>query len=49
MPNRSGFWLVVPLVEMLVGTIELDRNAGTAFTLVVQEKEATQTNRNGSR
>jgi two-component sensor histidine kinase len=27
------------LVEQLDGTIELDRSAGTAFTIVVKEKE----------
>ena len=33
-----GLRLVVSLVEQLNGTIELDRSAGTAFTIVVQEK-----------
>jgi two-component sensor histidine kinase len=30
--------LVISLVEQLSGTIELDRMAGTRFTIVVQEK-----------
>ena len=34
-----GLRLVISLVEQLNGTIELDRSAGTAFTIVVQEKE----------
>jgi PAS domain S-box-containing protein len=34
-----GLRLVISLVEQLDGTIELDRGAGTAFTIVVQEKE----------
>jgi len=34
-----GLRLVVSLVEQLQGTIELDRTAGTAFTIVVKEKE----------
>ena len=34
-----GLRLVISLVEQLSGTIELDRNAGTAFTIVVKEKE----------
>ena len=34
-----GHRLVVSLVEQLQGTIELDRTAGTAFTIIVQEKE----------
>ena len=34
-----GLRLVVSLVEQLFGTIELDRSAGTAFTIVVKEKE----------
>jgi len=34
-----GHRLVVSLVEQLSGTIELDRTAGTAFTIVVQKKE----------
>jgi len=34
-----GLRLVVSLVEQLFGTIELDRTAGTAFTIVVREKE----------
>jgi PAS domain S-box-containing protein len=33
-----GLRLVVSLVEQLNGTIELDRSAGTAFIIVVQEK-----------
>jgi len=31
--------LVFSLVEQLSGTIELDRTTGTAFTIVVKEKE----------
>ena len=34
-----GLRLVVSLVDQLDGTIELDRSAGTAFTIVVKEKE----------
>ncbi|WAC05309.1 MAG: PAS domain S-box protein [Methanoregula sp.] len=34
-----GLRLVMGLVEQLNGTIELDRTAGTAFTIVVKEKE----------
>ena len=34
-----GLRLVVSLVEQLSGTIELDRTAGTAFTIVIKEKE----------
>jgi two-component sensor histidine kinase len=34
-----GLRLVVSLVEQLQGTIELDRTAGTAFKIVVKEKE----------
>jgi PAS domain S-box-containing protein len=34
-----GLRLVCSLVEQLDGTIELDRTAGTAFTIVVKEKE----------
>jgi PAS domain S-box-containing protein len=34
-----GFRLVLSLVEQLQGTIELDRAAGTAFTIVVKEKQ----------
>jgi len=34
-----GLRLVISLVEQLQGTIELDRTAGTAFTIVVKEKE----------
>ena len=38
--NQSlGHRLVVSLVEQLNGTIELDRTAGTAFNIVVKEKE----------
>jgi len=33
-----GLRLVISLVEQLDGTIELDRSAGTAFTIVVTEK-----------
>jgi PAS domain S-box-containing protein len=34
-----GLRLVISLVEQLQGTIELDRTAGTAVTIVVKEKE----------
>ncbi len=34
-----GLRLVVSLVEQLQGTIELDRTEGTAFKIVVKEKE----------
>jgi len=34
-----GLRLVITLVEQLQGTIELDRSAGTAFMIVVKEKE----------
>ncbi|MDO9035380.1 MAG: histidine kinase dimerization/phosphoacceptor domain -containing protein [Methanoregula sp.] len=34
-----GLRLVISLVEQLDGSIELDRTAGTAFTIVVKEKE----------
>ena len=34
-----GLRLVISLVEQLSGTIELDRTAGTAFTIVVKEKK----------
>ncbi|MDO9036245.1 MAG: PAS domain S-box protein, partial [Methanoregula sp.] len=34
-----GLRLVCSLVEQLDGTIELDRSVGTAFTIVVKEKE----------
>jgi PAS domain S-box-containing protein len=34
-----GLRLVISLVEQLQGTIELDPTAGTAFTIVVKEKE----------
>jgi len=34
-----GLRLVISLVEQLDGTIDLDRTAGTAFTIVVKEKE----------
>ena len=34
-----GLRLVISLVEQLNGTIELDRHAGTAFNIVVKEKE----------
>jgi PAS domain S-box-containing protein len=34
-----GIRLVTSLVEQLQGTIELDRTAGTAFNIVVKEKE----------
>ena len=38
-PKSLGLRLVIGLVEQLQGTIELDRTAGTAFTIVVKEKE----------
>jgi len=34
-----GLRLVISLVDQLDGTIELDRSAGTAFVIVVKEKE----------
>jgi two-component sensor histidine kinase len=34
-----GLRLVTILIEQLSGTIELDRQGGTAFTIVVKEKE----------
>jgi PAS domain S-box-containing protein len=34
-----GLRLVILLVEQLDGTIELDRSSGTAFTIIVKEKE----------
>jgi PAS domain S-box-containing protein len=34
-----GLRLIIVLVEQLFGTIELDLTAGTAFTIVVKEKE----------
>jgi two-component sensor histidine kinase len=34
-----GLRLVISLVEQLPGTIELDRSAGTRFTIIVKEKE----------
>ncbi len=34
-----GLRLVISLTEQLQGTIELDRSTGTAFTIVVREKE----------
>jgi PAS domain S-box-containing protein len=34
-----GLRLVISLVEQLDGTIELDRRSGTAFSIVVKEKE----------
>jgi two-component sensor histidine kinase len=34
-----GLRLVISLVEQLNGTIELDQSAGTAFSIVLQEKE----------
>jgi len=34
-----GLRIVISLVEQLSGTIELDRQGGTAFTIVVKEKE----------
>ena len=38
-PKSLGLRLVISLVGQLNGTIELDRSAGTAFTIVVKEKE----------
>jgi PAS domain S-box-containing protein len=37
--KSMGLRLVITLVDQLDGTIELDRTAGTAFTIVVNEKE----------
>ena len=37
--TSMGLRLVIILVDQLDGTIELDRSAGTAFTIVVKEKE----------
>ena len=37
--RSMGLQLVTALVDQLDGTIELDRTAGTRFTMVVQEKE----------
>ncbi|WP_321508230.1 PAS domain S-box protein [uncultured Methanoregula sp.] len=34
-----GLRLIISLVEQLNGTIELDRSSGTAFTIIVHEKE----------
>jgi two-component sensor histidine kinase len=34
-----GLRLIISLVEQLQGTIELDRSAGTMFTIVVKEKD----------
>ena len=34
-----GLRLVILLVEQLDGTIELDRSSGTAFIIIVKEKE----------
>ncbi len=34
-----GLRLVITLVDQLDGTIELDRSSGTAFTIIVKEKE----------
>ncbi|HII76018.1 MAG TPA: histidine kinase, partial [Methanolinea sp.] len=38
-PASLGLRLVNSLVSQLNGSIELDRSQGTAFTLVLQEKE----------
>jgi PAS domain S-box-containing protein len=37
--DSLGLRLIISLVDQLDGTIELDRSAGTAFTIVVKEKE----------
>jgi PAS domain S-box-containing protein len=37
--DSLGLRLVILLVDQLDGTIELDRSAGTVFTIVVKEKE----------
>jgi two-component sensor histidine kinase len=37
--TSPGLRLVIPLVEQLRGMIERDRAGGTAFTIVVKEKE----------
>jgi two-component sensor histidine kinase len=37
--DGGGHRLVVSLVEQLNGTIELDRTTGTAFKIVVKEKQ----------
>ena len=37
--HSLGLRLVVSLVEQLNGTIELDRTTGTAFKIVVKEKQ----------
>jgi two-component sensor histidine kinase len=36
--DSLGLRLVISLVEQMSGTIELDRSAGTAFTIILQEK-----------
>jgi len=37
--KSMGLRLVIGLVNQLQGTIDLDRTAGTVFTIVVKEKE----------
>ena len=37
-PKSPGLRLGVGLVEQISGTIDLDRTAGTTFTIVVKEK-----------
>ncbi|MFA5221771.1 MAG: sensor histidine kinase [Methanoregula sp.] len=37
--KSMGLRLIITLADQLDGTIELDRSAGTAFTVVVKEKE----------
>jgi len=37
-----GLRLVISLVEQLDGTIELDRHAGTAFVIIIHEKEKSR-------
>jgi two-component sensor histidine kinase len=37
--NSLGLRLVITLADQLDGTIELDRSSGTAFTIIVKEKE----------
>jgi two-component sensor histidine kinase len=38
-PKSPGLRLIISFVDQVQGTIELDRTAGTAFTIVVEEKE----------
>jgi two-component sensor histidine kinase len=42
--DSLGLRLVVSLVEQLNGTIELDRNEGTAFRMMVKEKGELKNN-----